>query len=311
MAFLRAFGHYLPGRIVPNSEIAKLTGAEPEWIFKAAGIRERRFADDSESVESMGIAAARACLVNAGVAAREVGLILMASGSAPSKFPGPASAVGSGLSIQGVPAIDLPIASAGSLFGLALAAHLAPAYRNVLVIGSEIMSRVVRFHPETRDTAILFGDGAGAALVGSETGFARIVDSSLASDGDFRNVLSLDSSGPLQMDGKTVILQASRKLPRVIGELLIRCRVAPADVQVFLMHQANRNLTTRVAQSLGVSDSRFFTNLQDYGNTSSASMLIAAAEWRQQKTSPPNGPIVFAAFGAGLHWGALLAQLSG
>jgi 3-oxoacyl-[acyl-carrier-protein] synthase III len=117
--------------------------------------------------------APRNCLENAGVLARDVGLLLAASSSAEHRFPGPAAAIGAGLGINGVPAIDLPIASAGSLFGMALAAHLAPAYGRVLVVASEVMSRVVARHPAHRDTAILFGDGAGACLIGSQRRICR------------------------------------------------------------------------------------------------------------------------------------------
>jgi 3-oxoacyl-[acyl-carrier-protein] synthase III len=307
MAYLLAFGAYLPSRVVDNQELAAVAGTDAEWILRATGIAERRFAAPDESVASLGIHAAKDCLENAGLTARDVGLLLVASSSGEHRFPGPASAIGAGLGITGVPAIDLPIASAGSLFGMALAAHLAPVYGNVLVIGSEVMSRVVARHPAHRDTAILFGDGAGACLVGAQTGFAEIRDSLLASDGDFAEALRLDLDAPLYMDGRTIIMQAARKIPRAISELLERNRVAPAAVEAFLMHQANLNLIARVAQALAVPEDRFFRNIQRYGNTSSASMLIAAAEWRRQHSSPPAGPLVFAAFGAGLHWGALLA----
>jgi len=308
MSFLRAFGAYLPSRVVDNQEIAAVTGTSPEYILRASGIVERRFAAPEESVASVGIRAARDCLENAGLAPRDVGLLLAASGSAERRFPGPASAIGAGLGIHGVPAIDLPIASAGSLFGMALAAHLAPAYGNVLVVGAEVMSRVVELNPAHRDTAILFGDGAGACLIGAETGFAEIRDSLLASDADFAESLQLGLDAPLYMDGRTIIMQAARKIPRAIAELLERYRIPPDAVEIFLMHQANLNLIARVAQALAVPEDRFFRNIQRYGNTSSASLLIAAAEWRQQHPSPPTGPLVFAAFGAGLHWGALLAM---
>lgn len=307
MAYLRAFGAYLPSRVVDNHELATAAGTDAEWILRATGIVERRFAAPEESVASLGIRAAKECLDNAGLTARDVGLLVVASSSAERRFPGPAAAIGAGMGINGVPAIDLPIASAGSLFGMALAAHLAPAYGNVLVIGAEVMSRVVARHPVHRDTAILFGDGGGACLVSAERGFAEIRDSLLASDGDFAEALRLDLDGPLFMDGRTIIMQAARKIPRAISELLERNHVTPAAVEVFLMHQANLNLITRVAQALAVPEDRFFRNIQRYGNTSSASMLIAAAEWRRQYAAAPQGPIVFAAFGAGLHWGAVLA----
>jgi 3-oxoacyl-[acyl-carrier-protein] synthase-3 len=307
MAYIRAFGAYLPSRVVDNAELAVETGVDAAWILQQTGIEHRRFAVAGESVVSMGVQAAKNCLVNAGLAASDIGMLLVSCGSAEHRFPGPASAIGAGLGINGVPAIDLPIASAGSLFGMALAAQLAPVYRNVLVIGSEIMSRVVTRNAANRDTAILFGDGAGACMVSAESGFAEIRDSLLASDGDFADALWLDPNTPLYMDGRTIILQAVRKIPRAISELLDRNKIRPAEVEVFLMHQANLNLITRVALSLGAPRDRFFRNIQSYGNTSSASLLIAAAEWRQPHAAPLTGPVVFAAFGAGLHWGALLA----
>lgn len=310
MAFLRAFGAYLPSRIVDNREIAAATGTDAEYILRASGIEQRRFAAAEESVASLGIRAAKECLEHAGLVARDVGLLLAASSSAEHRFPGPASAIGAGLGINGVPAIDLPIASAGSLFGMALAAHLAPVYGHVLVVGAEVMSRVVARHPAHRDTAILFGDGAGACLVSSDSGFAEVRDSLLATDGDLAEALRLDLDAPLYMDGRTIILQAARKIPRAIAEMLERNRVPPAAVEAYLMHQANLNLITRVAQALAVPEDRFFCNIRFYGNTSSASLLIAAADWRVEHPSPPAGPLVFAAFGAGLHWGALLATPS-
>lgn len=307
MAYLRGFGKWLPERIVDNARVGALTGADPAWIMEASGIVQRRFAAEGDTVASMGAGAARDCLDSAGAAAGEVGLILMASGTAERRFPGPASAVGEALDIGGVPAIDLPMASAGSLFALALAAQLAPAYGNILVVASEIMSRASALEPGERDTAILFGDGAGACLVAADSGVARVVDSVLHSDGEFAGVLRLEHTGAIQMDGRTVILQAARKLPRAIAELLERNATPAAQVEAFLLHQANRNLLTRVAQSLGAPEARFFRNLERYGNTSSASLLIAAAEWWRGGNGTWPGPVVFAAFGAGLHWGALLA----
>ncbi len=307
MASLRAFGCYLPSRVVENAELGAMVGADPAWILQASGIEQRRFAAPEETVASMGARAAAECLANAGIEAKEVGLVLVASGSGERRFPGPASAIGSALGIPGTPAIDLPLASAGSLFGLALAAQLASAYVNVLVVASEIMSRTVSLDAAGRDTAILFGDGAGACLVTEGAGFAHVVDSLLCSDGEFAAALSLPYDGPLHMDGRTIILQASRKIPRAILQLLERNACAPADVAAFLMHQANLNLITRVAQAVQVPPEKFYRNLNRYGNTSSASLLIAAAEWWRGQNGAMPGPVVFATFGAGLHWGALLA----
>ena len=130
----------------------------------------------------------------------------------------------------------------------------------------------------------------------------------VASDGTFAEDLRLDFDAPLVMNGRSVILQASRKIPSAIGELLERNSKTASAVKVFLMHQANQNLMDRVAKALAVDPSRFYSNIRRYGNTSSASMLIAAAEWWHDPGPNTGDLICFAAFGAGFHWGALLAQ---
>ena len=304
-AYLHAFGAYLPDRGVTNAELAGRLCCSEEWIEKASGIRERRWAGAETSVADLAAQAANACLARAGVAASQIGLLILASGSAPPGFPAPAAAVATRLGMGMAPALDLPMASAGSLFGLALAARMAETCGDILVVASEKMSAVIEAHPLDQNTAILFGDGAGAALVSSRPGQWKILDCALHSDGQFAGDLSYDFASPLQMNGLSVILHASRKMPSAIQEALKRSGIAAQDVSQFLVHQANQNLLTRVAKGLGVSEARVFSNVARYGNTSSASMLIAAAEWSAGQ--PSDGPIVFAAFGAGWHWGALVA----
>lgn len=308
MAFLRAFGSYLPVREVGNEEVGALVGCTPDWIVNVSGIETRRYAAEDESVVDLATAAAESCLGQAGVAAADVGMVIVASGSSERRFPGPAAAVASRLGLIDVPALDLPVASAGTLFGLSLASRLVATYRHVLVVGAEKMSSLVMQEPRERGIAILFGDGAGACLVSREAGGARVLDSLMCSDGAYAEDLKLPHGGPMEMNGRSVILQASRKIPRAIATLLETHGRTAAEVDTFLMHQANQNLITRVAEALGVATERFHSNIRRYGNTSSASMLIAAAEWAQCHGFRPGVPVCFAAFGAGFHWGALLAE---
>jgi 3-oxoacyl-[acyl-carrier-protein] synthase-3 len=307
MSYLLSFGHHLPNQIVTNADLETRTGRSAASIEKASGILERRYAAHSETVADLGLAAANACLKNANLTASDIGLILLSSGSAERTFPGPASVLAQKLGLTATPAIDIPVASAGSLIALAFAADLAPRYGNILVVASEIMSR--RISDADPDTAILFGDGAGACIVSNEKGSLRIADTALFTDGNYADALQLQHGGAIQMKGLDVIVQASRKIPRSIEDLLTRNQLKPTDVSVFLMHQANVNLIRKVAAALAVPDSeaRFFRNIQRYGNTSSASLLIAASEWHAANPTPPTSPVVFAAFGAGFNWGAILA----
>jgi len=297
---------HVPERIVTNAEIGARVDRTPEKIEGASGIRERRWAAAETTIADLAIAAAGDCLARAGGAASSLGLIIVASGSARPGFPGPAGEVAERLGLESTPAIDVPMASAGSLFGMAMAAEMAARFGDVLVIGAEKMSVVIESGVLDPNTAILFGDGAGAVLVSARPGPWEILDSVLHSDGQYRGSLAFDWSAPLRMDGLSVILQAARKLPSSIEEVLTRQKVPAADVAQFLLHQANQNLLVRVAKSLGVPAERLYSNVARYGNTSSASMLIAAAEWSQANPAP--GPVVFSAFGAGFHWGALLAR---
>ncbi len=308
MPYIREFGAALPARVVDNTEVAALAGCEPAWIEQMTGIRERRWAAAEESVEDLAEAAARDCLARAGCDSSSIGLLIVSTGSASRRFPGPAAEVARRLGMGDKPALDVPIASAGSIFGVTLAAQLAGTYGDVLVVAAEKMSPFARREPVTRNVAILFGDGAGACLIGAGSGRAKIRDAALHSDGSYANDLSLDAEGLLVMNGQTVILQATRKLPGVILEVLDRNAVPAAGVDAFLLHQANQNLIARVARSVGAPSERFFSNIHRYGNTSSASMLIAAAEWSCDHGGfQPGRPVVFAGFGAGFHWGCLLA----
>jgi 3-oxoacyl-[acyl-carrier-protein] synthase-3 len=306
MAFLRGFGAFLPERVVTNAELAPGLGVEPEWILSVSGIAERRYADPQETVASLGTHAALDCLQRSGLESADLGMILVSSGSSERFCPGPASVIAAGLGLTMTPAIDLPMASAGSLVALSMASRLAPSMGHILVIGSEIMSRRVACTPAGKDTAILFGDGAGACIVSPDSGFAAIADSCIFTDGNMADALYLENN-LIHMDGAAIIRHVSRKLPQAIATVLERNEIAPQDVGTFLLHQANLNLITRIAKSLQVPAERFFANIQRYGNTSSASMLIAAAEWWQQTTGAIQQPLIFAAFGVGLNWGAVLA----
>jgi 3-oxoacyl-[acyl-carrier-protein] synthase-3 len=306
-AFLRAFGTYLPPRVVSNAEVATRLGCEASWISSVSGIEQRRYAADSETLVDLAVNAATDCLSRAEFVSSQIGMLLVSSGSSERRFPGPAAETAARLGMTGIPAMDIPMASAGSIFGMAVAGHLASSAGPVLLIAAEKMSTVIAREPLDRNTAILFGDGAGACLIDPEQGLAKIEHWVLHSDGSFAQDLRLEFGEPLHMDGRVVIMQASRKLPAVIRELLDHQQLPSAAVGAFIMHQANQNLIDRVAKALEVGPEKFYSNIARYGNTSSASMLIAAAEWSAGSGFQAGEPVVFAGFGAGFHWGALLA----
>jgi 3-oxoacyl-[acyl-carrier-protein] synthase-3 len=268
------------------------------------GIEERRWAASGENVADMAAAAGQRCLDTAGHTAADVGMLIVASGTPDRRFPGPAGDVAQRLGMGQTPAIDLPVASAGALVGLALAADMADRYGAILVVAAEKMSSTVDLTPMDPNSGMLFGDGAGACLVlGSAVAGWRVVDWVLHSDGSGADLIQLPFDGAFAMDGMGVIVHASRKMPAVIVEVLQKNGVAAGEVDQFLLHQANQNLLSRIARSLGVETGRIYSNIRRYGNTSSASMLIAATD-----AGPTGELLCFGAFGAGLNWGALLAK---
>jgi 3-oxoacyl-[acyl-carrier-protein] synthase III len=309
MPTFHSFGRYLPETVIDNNQLSRILNCDADWIFEATGIEERCIAAPGETVVDLGVHAARNCLERTGSAPR-IGMIVMASGSSDLRFPGPAAETGQRLGLAGIPAIDLPIASAGSLFGMVIAAHLAPQYGTVLLIAAEKMFTLASAPPVEKNVAVIFGDGAGACLI--DPGFDGLVmlDSAIHSDGSSTDALKLGFSGRLAMNGLAVIRHATQKLPQVIQEVLHRNEVPASGVKAWLMHQANQNLIDRVARAVGAPSERFFSNISRYGNTSSASMLIAASEWSEQAQLKTGDHLCFAAFGAGFHWGSLLARQS-
>ena len=326
MPAIRAFSSYLPELRRTNADLAPLLGVTPDWIYEVSGIEERRVAHPGQSVAGLAVEAGRDCLARAGRTPSEVECLILSSASGELRFPGPAAAVASELGAAGIPAIDVPIASAGSLFALSLADHLAATrYRTILIIAAEKMSTPAMAEPLDKNVAILFGDGAGACLVTRDETIAasavaadrpgqhclKILSHAIHSDGAFADDLTLSLVDRIRMNGLTVILQASRKLPSVIQEAAAAANIPVSAIHRFLLHQANRNLLLKVAKALGADPARFFSNIERYGNTSSASMLIAAAEWANHSSPVEGETIAFAAFGAGFHWGALMARQVG
>jgi 3-oxoacyl-[acyl-carrier-protein] synthase-3 len=275
MASISDFGRYLPDRVVGNEELAVRLGCEASWILQMSGIEERRVAAPGETIADMAVAAARPCITG------KIGMVMVSSGSAEMRFPGPAAEIAQRLGLAGIPAIDLPIASAGSLFAIALAARLTPAYGDILVIASEKMASF----STDKNIAILFGDGAGACLVSATRPGLEIVDSVLHSDGTWSGDLALPWAGPIHMNGPGVIRHATGKIPAVIGEVLAQNQVTADSVRSFILHQANQNLIDRVARAIQVPAGRFYTNIRKYGNTSSASMLSGVNYFSRSTTT--------------------------
>lgn len=308
MAHILGFAAHLPQRVVGAEELAARLGVTRAWVLQACGIEERRWAAPDESVVDLAERAARALLGRLGLSSGDLGGVLVGSGTPERVFPGVSASLAQRLGLERVFALDVPLASSGGLVALALALDLCPRYGPMLVVGAEKMSAVLE-RDFQKETAILFGDGAGACVVAPGDGPLRLLDARVTTDGTFADALYLEPGGPLRMQGREVIMQASRQLPRAVTEILAAHGRTPADVGLFVFHQANLNLLTRVAAQLGAGPERLVTNVARCGNTSAASLLIAAAEAEQAGRFAPGTLAVLAAFGAGFTCGAALLEV--
>lgn len=309
-------GHYVPECSVSNDDLAMIMDTSDEWISERTGIHRRRI-DTGEGVVQMALKASEKALENAGVSAVELDLIIVATSTADYLFPNTASLIQRELGNHHCVCFDLSAACSGFLYGL----NTAHAYikagmaKNVLIVGSECLSKTMDW--TDRGTCILFGDGAGAIVVTEgETGIEEIVAHSDGRKGEviicdgrpFENFLAKKdvTYAYTRMDGQEVFRFAVKTVPECIHELLEKAEIGIEDVDHFILHQANERIIRSVAKRLKVSPERFPMNLQDYGNTSAASIPILLDECNQKGLFHPGDRIVLSGFGAGLTWGATL-----
>ena len=309
MASLAGFGHFLPEGVLTNQELAAEFSVDPEWIVSVSGIQTRRIIAEQDNVCDLAERASLACLQDAGITAEKLGAIIACTGTPHRQFPGVSAEVQKRLNAPGIPAFDVHLASISGLYGVALAHKMCEQWGPTLVVASETMTRALAQGPRVKETAILFGDGAGACLVAPEKGPLTIRDIRVASDATFSEALRMDFGATLQMDGRTIIMHAVRKLARAVAELLEKNSLRVDQVGLFLFHQANMRLLERLMKELKIDASQCFVNIEKYGNTSSASWLIAASEAKAAGLLKSGMKVVIAAFGAGLSWGAALVEV--
>jgi len=317
-------GLYVPRRILTNDELAQRVDTSDEWIFGHTGIRERRIAADDEATSDLALAAGRRALEAAGLDPLDLDLVLVAT-STPDHlgFPSTASLVQAGLGATKAGAMDLTAACSGFVYGLetARAFVTAGSARHVLVIGAEVFSRIVDWND--RNTCILFGDGAGAVLVGpSPEGLPApwFAPSLLRSDGTGGPALSRPAGGTRRpvaadpkeltvfMDGRKVYSFAITVVKDIILEILTKNGLGLDQVDWVVPHQANVRIVASAAQRLGLPLERFYLNMDRYANTSGATIPLALAEMDAQGLLKRGQTIVTVGFGGGLTWGANLFQ---
>ncbi|MGA2453473.1 MAG: beta-ketoacyl-ACP synthase 3 [Solirubrobacteraceae bacterium] len=297
-------GAALPERRVANAEVAVRLGVTDEWIERRTGIGERRYASPGQRVSDLASAAGRAALADAGLDARELDMVLVATLASDEITPSTAPIVARELGIAGVAAIDVGAACAGAIAALAHATAWIESgrARNVLVIGAEVLTRFVDF--DDPRTAPLFADGAGALVV-SAGATGQIGPFVLGSDGAAADAIrATRARGVLEMQGHETFLMAVEKLSNSTREVLELADLALEDIELFVFHQANSRILTAVAERLGLPRERVFDCIANFGNTSAASIPIALGEAVRLGALASGARVVLGAVGAGLVWGA-------
>ncbi|WP_282128208.1 beta-ketoacyl-ACP synthase III [Roseobacter litoralis] len=318
-AVVTGVGHYLPDRVVPNSEFEKTLDTNDEWIRARSGIERRHFAAEGETTASMASAASRAALAMAGVEPQDVDAIIVATSTADLTFPSAATMVQAELGMTRGFAFDVQAVCAGFVFALsnANALILSGQAKRVLVIGAETFSRIMDW--TDRSTCVLFGDGAGAVLLEVQNGTGTsadrgILSTDLNSDGRHKDLLYVDggvstgTTGYLRMQGNQVFRHAVEKLASTATTALERAGVTAADVDWVVPHQANIRIIQGTAKKLGVSMDRVVVTVQDHGNTSAASIPLALSVGHARGQIKQGDLVVTEAIGGGLAWGAVVLR---
>ena len=318
-AIITGCGHYLPKRIVENSEFERTLDTSDEWIYSRSGIKRRHIANKDETTSAMATIAAKEALEDAGLVAEDIDAIILATSTSDLTFPSAATMVQANLGMTKGFAYDVQAVCAGFVFALANANALiiSGQAKKVLVIGSETFSKLMDW--EDRSTCVLFGDGAGAVIVSAENGTGGksdrgILASDLNSDGTLKNILYVDggvstqSTGYLRMHGKEVYRHAIEKLATTAQNSMETAGVSVSEIDWIVPHQANIRIIHGTAKKMGIPKERVLTTVQDHGNTSAASIPLALSVSKINGFIKKNDLIVTEAIGGGLAWGSLVIR---
>ncbi len=319
-------GHYVPSRVVTNADLAKLMTTSDEWIVQRSGIKERRYVEDTSIMASdLALPASKMALANAGLSEKDIDAIIFATLSPDAHFPGSGCFLGKKLGAPGIAALDVRNQCAGFLYGLSVADAWVRAgvYERVLLVGAEVHSTGLEFNDRGRDVAVLFGDGAGAVVIGAATQAGRGLKSlEIHADGTGAADLWMEAPASRitkeiveagghfpKMNGKQVFRWATEKMHEVALSAMSAANVTAADIDLFVPHQANLRINQLVGQKLGIPESKTVANIVKYGNTTAATIPLGLSEAMIAGLCKRGDTLLFAAFGSGYTWGAAVLTL--
>lgn len=321
-------GHYVPERVVTNQDLEKMMDTSDEWIVERTGIHTRHWITENDTLSGMAHKASNKALERAGKNAEDIDFIVFAALDGDHQFPGGGCFLQEKMGIPGVPALDIRNACSGFIYGLSIADQFIKTgkYENILLVGAEVQSTSLDLSTQGRDVSVIFGDGAGAALITpTEDDNKGVLTTHIYADGRYTDKLWVDAPSVNDqprltkdlldtrriypyMDGRFVFKHAVTRFPEVIYEALETAGLEAKDLDLVIPHQANRRITEAVAHKLKMDLNKVYSNIEKYGNTTAASIPIALSEVYEQDRLKENDLVCLASFGAGFTWGSALIR---
>lgn len=331
---ISGIGGYLPPKAVSNFDLEKLLDTTDEWITQRTGIKQRFWAEESQSTSDLALEASRLAIEDAGIQTKDIDLIIFATSSPDTDIPGSAAFLQAKLELGGIPYFDIRQACSGFLYGLDLADKFirSGSYKCALLVGAEVQSKGLDVTPRGKGVSILFGDGAGAMILqatevkNSDTE-PQILCAKLHADGSFAKELWMPGPGSAfgekritaqmiedglvypQMNGRLVFSHAVTKMPAVLMEAVEGSKKNLADIDMFFFHQANLRINQKVGEDLGIPAEKVYNTIEKFGNTTAATIPLGMWDAKKQGKLKPGMLLGLAAFGAGFTWSSVVVRI--
>lgn len=316
-------GSFLPEKKLTNADLEKMVDTSDEWITSRTGIKERRIVDKSMTTSYISTMAAKKALEDANISPEDIDLIMVATVVPDMSFPSTACIVQSNINAFNAAAFDIEVGCSGFIYGLSIAKQFIEngTYKNILVIAADTLSKITNW--SDRSTCVLFGDGAGAAIIGNVDYEYGIIDTYIGADGNGGKYLYMPAGGSMMpasedtvknnlhtihMNGQEVFKFAVKIMDKATTEILKRCELNPQDIDIFIPHQANIRIIEAARKRLKLTEDKVFINLDKYGNMSAASVAVALDEASKCGMLKKGNNILMVAFGAGLTWGSTIIK---
>jgi len=327
-AYIAGSGFYVPPKIVTNDELSKHMNTTDEWIHERTGIRERRYVEPGVGPSDLAIHATEQALAAAGLSVEDIDFIIFATSTPDYYIPGSGCLLQEKMGFNEIGALDIRVQCSGFVYGISIAEQYIKTgvFKNILLVGAEVQSTAMNLSDEGRDTAVIFGDGAGAVIIRSTETDRGILSTHMHTEGKYLKELWVEAPASreghprilpehlaqgkqyLKMNGKEVFRHAIKRFNEVIHEGLSANNLQADDIDLLIPHQANLRITQFVQKKLGLDDDQIYSNVHKYGNTTAASIPIALAEAVNEGKVSRGDLVVFASFGSGFTWASAVMK---